>query len=64
MNPIEYAVLNGSHIKIVKMVQRASRIEWRRITTEECPEDLQAKLSSSQVTKPSFGHHNLGARTA
>ena len=65
MNPIEYAVLNSSNITVVKLMQRASRKEWRRRSTEECPEDLQAKLSSAQITNESaFGHRNLGARTA
>lgn len=35
MNPIEYALINGCHIKIVKTLQRASRKDWRRQSTEE-----------------------------
>ncbi|KAL7527829.1 hypothetical protein ACHAWF_002323 [Thalassiosira exigua] len=30
MNPIEFALLNATHIKVLKMMQRASRKDWRR----------------------------------
>jgi len=29
MNPIEHALLNGSSIKVIKAMQRASRTDWR-----------------------------------
>mmetsp|Transcript_21648 Transcript_21648/g.39736 ORF Transcript_21648/g.39736 Transcript_21648/m.39736 type:complete len:142 (-) Transcript_21648:51-476(-) len=35
MKPIEYALLNATHKKVIKMMQRASRSGWRKRKTEE-----------------------------
>mmetsp|Transcript_30999 Transcript_30999/g.65472 ORF Transcript_30999/g.65472 Transcript_30999/m.65472 type:complete len:276 (-) Transcript_30999:100-927(-) len=35
MNPIEYALINATNIKVVKLMQRASRGDWRTRKTEE-----------------------------
>lgn len=42
MNPIEHAIVNGVHIRILKTMQRASRKEWRRKSEEGKPPDAEA----------------------
>lgn len=70
MNPIEYALLNVSHIKIVKTLQRASRKDWRRRKTleqESSPStlDLSVKSAPQGEIKPMFSkQRRLGASTA
>lgn len=68
MNPIEYALLNATHIKIVKFLQRSSRKDWRHRKTEEhkshedlCKELQDSKSPEVQTEKSSISSWSRGA---
>lgn len=72
MNPIEIALLNDTHIKVVKAMQRASRNDWRIRKKEELKskdvvhEDTSSSRLSSKLLFNRRGsmHLRIGASTA
>mmetsp|Transcript_11907 Transcript_11907/g.25743 ORF Transcript_11907/g.25743 Transcript_11907/m.25743 type:complete len:274 (+) Transcript_11907:79-900(+) len=70
MNPIEYALLNSTHSKVIKRMQRASSEDWKKRKMEEqnnvrdipSPMDQSFYLSTmSEFTQRHSCHHRLGA---
>lgn len=59
MNPIELAVINSAHIKVVKMMQTASRKDWRRRTEEEEEEEESNKKSDENLLAKDTSSENL-----
>ena len=49
MNPIEYALLNSTNIKLVKMMQRASRKQWRELVTEKRCEGAPQEIAKDNM---------------
>ena len=49
MNPIEYAVLNSTHLKVIKMMQQASRKEWRKQAPEGKGQSIHRPVAALQA---------------
>lgn len=56
MNPIEYALLTSTNIKVIKTMQRASLKDWRRRKPVECQsqEDLAKELQGRSSSPTSY----------